>query len=218
MKAPWLSVFSITNGRSTHAYSLQSVNTANPLERYPLVILKDMKWIDALNHCLDLCTTPYFLRLDDDFILHPKALKYFECTIAKHHCRRIGFYYWMVWDIAKGVIRRSVKAYSTKSLKSIGGFQADAKTGRVDRVTNPLLYKKGYTCWADSSVVAVHACGSPEEQQAYARKWGRSASELALENSPTLDTQAKMSGFFLEEINRQKETEFHKFLCSGKDD
>ena len=63
-----LQIFVVTNERSTFPFVLKGLDeqTINDLDVH---VIKNMKWVDALNAIVDQCTTGYFIRCDDDFFL-----------------------------------------------------------------------------------------------------------------------------------------------------
>ena len=214
-----LTVFSITNGRSTHSHSLKSISTSGDVE---VVVVKNMRWMEALSLCLASCKTPYFLRVDDDMILHSQAVTYIQHVLPQ--TENFGILYWMLWETFTDRVRESIKVYSVEALKRIGGFHADPKTGKVDRVTNPMLESAGFPVIPDPSVLALHICGTWEEQETYEQFWSSMA--IAPYHKPnrkavrsycgtkSLQEQCTMRGEFLESLNRKRQTPFSTFLES----
>lgn len=216
------SVFSITNGRSTFEYSHRSLKKAYTGE---ITVLRDMRWLEALNACVQRCTTPYFFRMDDDFIVHPAALAYMQKQVLAYpEPDKLGIYYCHLWEDWTQRVRESIKVYSVAALRAIGGFHADDK-GKVDRVTNRMLEEAGFRVVGDPSAVALHACGDWQEQLNYESLWCAMAAApykkptheamKAYCGSKTLDQQYAMRKGFLERLNHQLNTPFHRFIQSS---
>lgn len=215
------SVFSITNGRSTFEYSLRSLKKAYTGE---ITVLRDRRWLDALNACIEQCTTPYFFRMDDDFIVHPAALAYMQKQVLAYpQPDKLGIYYCHLWEDWTHRVRESIKVYSVAALRAIGGFHADDK-GKVDRVTNRLLEQAGFHVVGDPSAVALHACGDWQEQLNYESLWSAMAAapyqkptHTAMKQycgSKTLDQQYAMRKDFLQQLNAHLKTPFDRFIKS----
>lgn len=216
-----LTIFCITNGRSTFEYSARSVTESADL-RDRVVVLPNLKFLDAMARCVEQCETPYFLKVDDDFILHPKALAYMrDRVLAYPRPEELGIYYFHLWEDWTSRVRESIKIYNVEALRKIGGFQPD-HLGKVDRTTLARLEQAGFKIVADPSVVALHACGTWEEQLEYERLWSVGAGTSyqkpthdamkAYCGSKSLNQQYQMRLDFLESVNRQLGTPFHEFL------
>jgi len=219
-----LTIFSITNGRSTHEYSLmallQSIGNNSPI-----VILRNMDWLDALNYCLEICETPLFLRVDDDMIVHPRAVAYMLDRSLQE--KNLGAVYFYLWEDCTQRARQSIKVYSRDALRAIGGFKSDPKTGRVDARTNGPLEHAGYFMVEDKSIVALHVCGTWEEQERYEKLW----SDMAIKAyhkpnrkdvkmyclSHTLEDEFALRTTFLTDLNRKLSTDFSKWLKTSKE-
>ena len=222
---PMFSVFSITNGRSTFDYSIRSLAGSWELNER-IVLLRDMHWLDAVNACVERCDTPYFFRVDDDFILHPKAAAYMKMRVLEYpEPNKLGIYYCHLWEDWTSRVRESIKVYSVAALRAIGGFKTD-NMGKVDRTTNRLLEKAGFRVVGDPSVVALHACGDWQEQVRYEILWSKMAdtpykkpTHEAMKNysgTNSITQQYAMRGDFLEQVNRQLNTPFSQFLQRTK--
>ena len=74
-----LEIFIITNGRATFPYCEESVLNQEQV-KFKTTIHRDMKWLDANRRILDVCQSKFFARIDDDMILHPRAVRFmWEC-------------------------------------------------------------------------------------------------------------------------------------------
>ncbi len=214
-----MTIFSITNGRSTHSHSLKALQESIGVD-CSVVVLRDMKWTEALNCCVEMCKTPLFLRVDDDMIVHPYSVAYMLERSKQE--KTFGLVYFHLWEDCSRRIRQSIKVYSRDALQAIGGFQADPKTGKVDEKTNGLLKSAGYRIVEDSSVTALHVCGSWEEQEHYEHLWNAASENPYHKNNrkavkaycgtKTLDEQCKMRKGFLEDLNQKRGTPFAKWL------
>jgi len=219
-----LTIFSITNGRSTHDHSLKALYESVEID-CPIVVIRDMKWLDALNRCVEVCKTPWFLRVDDDMIVHPKAVAYMlNKARQKNH---FGLMYFHLWEDCTQRVRQSIKVYNRDALRAIGGFKSDPKTGRVDACTNGPLEHAGYPMVEDKSVVALHACGSWKAQERYEKLW----SDMAIKAyhkpnrkdvkmyclSHTLEDEFALRTTFLTDLNRKLSTDFSKWLKTSKE-
>jgi glycosyltransferase involved in cell wall biosynthesis len=219
-----VTIFCFTNGRSTFDYSVQSlVESAD--QHQQIVLLKDMHFLEAAAKCMDLCTTPYFFKVDDDFLLHPQAVAYMQKRVLEYpHPEGLGIYYCHLWEDWTSRVRESIKVYNVDALRKIGGFKADA-LGKVDRMTVARLEEAGYKVVGDPSVVAVHACGDWQEQLEYERLWSsmagtpyRKPTHDAMKRycgTKSLDEQYAMRLGFLESVNRQLDTPFHRYLIDA---
>lgn len=214
-------IFCITNGRSTFEYSSRSVMESADL-RDRIVVLSSFKFLDAMTQCVEQCETPYFLKVDDDFILHPKALTYMQNRVLAYpRPQELGIYYFHLWEDWTSRVRESIKIYSVEAIRKIGGFRPD-HLGKVDRTTLARLEQAGFKIVADPSVVALHACGSWEEQLEYERLWSDGAGTpyqkpthdamKAYCGTKPLEQQYEMRLGFLESVNQRLETPFHEFL------
>jgi len=70
-----LEIFVITNGRETFKHVMASLKVQSASRK--ITVIRDMAWIDALNECAKLCKSKYFIRIDDDMVLHEYAVAYY---------------------------------------------------------------------------------------------------------------------------------------------
>ena len=207
-----LTIFSITNGRQSHRYSLQSVKEA--ASDVEIVVVENKSWLDALAYCVNFCRTQYFLRVDDDFIMHPKSILYIKKCIE--NAPKFGVLYWMLWETFTYRVRESIKVYSVDALKTIGGFHADPISGKVDRITNPMLEKYGYAVVSNPSVLALHVCSTWDDQRQYEKLWGHKKihRDVMKNYNVSLEEQASLRNDFLDCLNKDRKTPFAKFKNS----
>ena len=98
-----------------------------------IVVLRDMHFFEAASRCLRDCESPYFFKIDDDFILHPKAIAYMRKRVLEYpHPEELGIYYCHLWEDWTSRVRQSIKVYRMEALRQIGGFQVDRpQSGRL---------------------------------------------------------------------------------------
>jgi glycosyltransferase involved in cell wall biosynthesis/MoaA/NifB/PqqE/SkfB family radical SAM enzyme/predicted O-methyltransferase YrrM len=221
------SIFCFTNGRSTFDYCVRSL-TDSWDRNEKTVVLRDMDFFEATAQCLEDCETPYFFKVDDDFLLHPQAIAYMRKKVLEYpYPEELGIYYCHLWEDWTSRVRQSIKVYRAEALRRIGGFQANDQ-GKVDEATKAALERAGFKVVEDPSVVALHACGTWEEQLEYERLWSAMADApykkpthdamKAYCGTKSLDTQYAMRLGTLESINRQLNTPFHRFLVESAAD
>ena len=173
-------IFIITNRRSTLKNCISSV--VQQTCQVPVTIIQNMGWSEALAECLDRCHRQFFVRIDDDFILHPRALEYMWSKIRQlANKNNLGLFCCYLWEDWTSKPVRGIKLYRTESVKKIGGFKPD-KYGKIDKNTNAALSSANFDVIIDKSVVGVHACSSLRDQKRYEKLWSSEA-ELSYEKS-----------------------------------
>ncbi len=166
-----ISVFIITNGRSTFEFCHKSIQNQDGVE-FDIHVVRDKKWVEANNYCLNSCTSDNFLRVDDDMILHPKALLFVYHQIrVKEMKKRHALRFWKLWEPWRNQAVNAIKLYKVKIVKRIGGFRA-SHLGKVDATFMADLAKSGYGHTADKSMFGVHSCSTFEENLNYAKMRG----------------------------------------------
>ncbi len=161
-----LEMFIITNGRSTFDWVLKSAK-AQTVDIH-ITVIRDMKWMDALNTCLVASKSKFYFRVDDDVFLHPKAVQYYQYRLQ--NCSKTwGVYECKLWEDWTHKPAGSLKAYNTKIAKKVG-FKAN-RFGKVDKVFSSILPKHGYKRIKDKSMVGLHACSTIEDQKKYRDLW-----------------------------------------------
>lgn len=178
-----LEIFVITNGRSTYEYCLQSI--LKQTIRTTFTVIRDRKWKDALHEIMERCQSSYFLRVDDDFILHKQAVEFILESLKLYGTENIAQYCYHLWEIWTGRRITGVKLYSMSAMKSIGGHQFN-KYGRTDKKTNEALRDAGYVLARDSSIIGFHTCGTWKEQRRYEKLWQK-ASKKSYHKSTNLE-------------------------------
>ena len=178
-------IFVITNGRSTFKYALQSAQ--NQIGEFPVHVIRDMKWVDALNKCLDICQSPFYLRVDDDMFIHPLCVKYMLDKAKK--TKSIGAYICRLWEDWSGRSGGYIKLYKTKAAKKIR-FRAN-KLGKVDKPFFKDMAKTKYKSVKDKSLVGLHACGTIEDEKKYRQLWLKDNAKVFYKEPKELDRARK---------------------------
>lgn len=222
-----LECFVYTNGRSTYDYCMQYLQLAvgevgaSELSR-KIRVFRDVKLVDAVNRTLDICQAAYFIKVDDDFILHPLAIKHMVKCLCTPIDRNIAMYDWHLWEVWTNRVISGIKIYSIEALKSIGGFTADSYA-KFDKTTNIKLEEAGFKLQKDSSVLGLHACGTWKEQRRYEELWSNAAKfeyeksthiEQKRYNVPISEQVKFLDTGFLDQLNRKNYTLIYDW--SGK--
>jgi len=213
-----LEAFIITNGRSTFEYALKALQQQT--FKFKITILRDMKWVDALNECLNRSSASHFIRCDDDFVLHPRAIEFMwnrYQTVSKLKTIMLVAKLWEDWTSR---IAGGVKIYNAEFVKDIGGFKVN-HLGKVDKKFREQVQETNYRMdGCKKSVVGLHTCGSWEEQLRYETLWSKLADHAYKKTTHNdmkkykkpLDEQFAMRTKFVEKINKRYRTFFHEFL------
>jgi len=222
----FIDVFLITNGRKSFKYVLKSLERQKDV-KFSLSIIRDVKWIDACNDCLEHSDLPMYLRLDDDMILHPMALQFFNHFINNGLRDDAVIYCLKLWEPWNNRLANKVKVYVRKLTKEIG-FETDAR-GKVDKIFIKNSKKRKYKIVGDkTSSIGIHAACSFDDNYRYSRLRNelnvpafkirnREIIKLdrVLKNIP-YSKQLEMSDKDLAVLNIKKNTLFGKFLSGYK--
>jgi hypothetical protein len=214
-----LTVFVITNGRSTFEKSVEFINSQENVE-LNVKIIKDKSWLDANLSILEMCDTPFFLRLDDDMVLHKKCVSFMWPLVAQQP-KDVAMVGWRLWEGYSNKVCKGVKIYTTELCKKIG-FRI-SKLGKIDKCFKQDCQKSGYRLIWHEDVVGVHVCSVLEEHIRYAIMRGEDngpdykKKEQWMHNtigkySLSLDDQCGLTGKFLTKLNRKKGCEFYDFI------
>lgn len=179
-------IFIITNGRSTFKYALESAEKQEADVR--ITIIENMKWVDALNRCLELCQSDFYLRQDDDMFIHPLCVKYLLYKAKK--VPNIGAYMGKLWEDWSGRPGGNIKLYNKTAVKNIG-FKAN-KLGKVDKPFFKKMLKTKYKAIKDNSLVGLHACGTIEDEKMYRDLWLTKNSKIYYDEPIELDLARKL--------------------------
>ena len=214
-----LQVFLITNGRSTFPYCYESIEQQKNV-KLKVAIHRDMTWLDANRLILQDCTSPYFVRIDDDMILHPQALAYMWACV-RNQSSRIALRGFRLWEPYSDKVVKGIKVYRFDIVKEIG-FNI-SKIGKIDKVFTKEAERKGYIIEYSDDVVGIHSCTKFEEHLRYAIMRGEDNNKDFPKEKAwmkehiegyevPLDEQAKLAGGFLRKLNKKKKTSFYKFM------
>jgi len=218
-----LDVFIITNGRSTFEYCHKALIEQNRI-LVNIRIIKDKKWIDANNYCVANCHSGFFLRVDDDMILHPNALLFINMEYDRigRGKKRMAMRFWKLWEPWRRQPVNAIKLYQRRLVKAVGGFKTN-KFGKIDAAFTSQVKASKYSISANRSMIGVHACSTAEENIRYAEMRGEQASKDFNRKRKrlvkdigrykgTVESQYEMAtGSGLEGINKKYKTDFHKF-------
>ena len=222
-----MDVFLITNGRKSFEYVLKSLERQKDV-KFNLNIIRDVKWIDACNACLEHSDLPMYLRLDDDMILHPMALQFFNHFVNNRLQDDAVIYCLKLWEPWNSRLANKVKVYVRKLTKEIG-FETDDR-GKVDKIFIKNSKRKKYKIIGDkTSAIGIHAACSFDDNMKYIklRKGERNRSDFeirrkeivyldkVLKQTP-LDKQLGMADKDLTRFNIERNTWFGKFLNEYK--
>lgn len=161
----------LTNGRSSFKYCLDSLEQQTvPIKIH---VIKNMSMLDAMNSIIkDSNVSRYFIKVDDDFIFHPRAIEYLQDHVPFND--GIAMKYWHLFDVSMRKKIESVKIYDSKRARHVGGFRARS-SGRVDPPFLEDVRKAGLKCVKDPSMIALHACAPSKEQLLYEKIWASNA-------------------------------------------
>ena len=214
-----IDVFIITNGRSTFDYCNKSVDSQKEV-KFKKHIIKDMDWQSAHDYMLDNCSSKFALRVDDDMLLHPLALKFmYKCV--KNQKDDVALRGWRLWEPWSNKVCKGIKVYNHKIAKKIG-FKLD-NLGKIDKPFTANAENKGYKIKYTKDVVAIHSCGEFEEHLKYWKMRGEHtggnfkvkenwAKNLIKDFSMDLQEQYDLNGEFIKEYNIKKGTDFGNFI------
>lgn len=212
-------VYLITNGRSTFPYVLKSLESQSGVN-FNFDIIKDMNWLEANRKILSECPAPFMVRLDDDMILHEKAVA-FMWHCVNNLSKDIVLRGWRLWEPYSNKICKGVKAYHTQRARKIGFRPNDL--GKIDKPFKADANEHRLKIDYSDDVIAIHCCSTFEEHHRYNLMRGEDKGKNFkkdtewLKNSInncslTLDEQSKLSGKFLNNHNKKKKTKFFKFI------
>ena len=171
-----LDVCIITNGRSSFEYVNKSIREQKNVI-FDTHIIRDKKWVDANNICLELCSSKHFLRVDDDMLLHNLSLCFIGSEILKRQDDRTCFFLWRLWQPSTSEIVNGIKAYNVDLTKKIGGFKEN-QIGKIDKLFfAKVLDKKLGIVGYKECVIGIHMSCDAEETLRYSRMRGEHLSK-----------------------------------------
>ena len=126
--------------------------------------------INACNICNDCSNSPYYIRLDDDMILHPLALYYFYATIKNIQSDNAIVHFCRLWEPWNERVCGAVKVYNRKLTKEIG-FELD-NCGKIDKLFKKKSIEKNYDyhrIGGKTNIVAIHSACSYDDNLRYSK-------------------------------------------------
>lgn len=182
---PIVEAFVITNGRETFDYVLRSLKEQSvPIN---ITVIKDMKWEDALNQCVKLCKSDYFIRIDDDMFLHRLCFQYYSKKITGLS-KKCGVYTCRLWEEWSQKPIHGLRLYNTNLANKLQ-FRT-SKLGKVDKLYRQRMEDIGFFEARDKSIVGVHALAGQIDQRKYRDLWRDKNCKLSpLEFSRTFDNK-----------------------------
>jgi len=211
-----LEAFIITNGRSTFDYVKRALEEQSM--DFKITVIRDMKWVDALNKCVELCESTHYIRCDDDFILHPLAIEFMWENISQKPMS--AFCVAKLWEDWTRKPVGGIKIYNRDIVADLGGFKA-SHLGKVDKIFKKRLDRSKYsTSGCGKSIVGLHACGEWKEQLRYEALWSslakspykKTTHDVMSKYTKSVRQQFKMRKKFIENKNRSKKTDFYRFI------
>jgi hypothetical protein len=214
-----IEVFIITNGRSTFKYCKEAINKQSGV-KFNTTIIKNFEWWDAHQKILSECCSKFVLRVDDDMLLHPYALK-FMWGCVKDQKKDVALRGWRLWEPWSDKVVKGIKVYNIKAAKKIG-FELD-KLGKIDKPFARNAERRGYKIRYSQDIVGIHSCGDFKENLRYWEMRGEStgkdfkkkkkwAKDLITNFNMSLEEQYSLTGKFMKKLNKKRDTEFWRFL------
>jgi len=214
-----LEVFFITNGRSTSPYAKASIDTQKYVE-FKTIVHEDMDWLSANKRILDVCKSKFFVRIDDDMILNPHALRYMWYCVQEQSSR-VALKGFKLWEPYSSKVVKGIKVYNLATVKDIG-FRI-SKIGKIDKLFAVDAKKKRKKIRYTNDILGIHACSNFKEHLKYALMRGEDkGADFSIErawmkyhikkfNVP-LPKQAKLAYKFVRRLNKRIHSDFFKFL------
>jgi len=180
----------------------------------PIMVMRNKGWLEANNLALELVSSPYYMRMDDDMFLHPRALEFMLSTYRGHIAHTGKLY--------EHFARRcggKIKVYNTENVRELGGFRPNSR-GKIDRTFERDAKEKYHriTTADKHSPIGLHACGTWKEQQRYEELWGykKSSRGFMKKYRKSPEWQAENTVRIIERYNKTHNTEFWKWLNASQ--
>lgn len=160
-----LTAYIFTGGRSTFQWAYKSFEEQTV--SLPIHVYENMPLIDAMNDVLEKCPTRYFVKIDDDFFMHPRAIEYMSWCVLhapEQKKKQTGLWEWRLFEHWSSSLIWSFKVYDSKRVRSLGGFSAAAQ-GRIDWRYEKAMEKAKLKREKDYSVISIHAATPDKEDQ-----------------------------------------------------
>ncbi|KKN09479.1 hypothetical protein LCGC14_1046200 [marine sediment metagenome] len=218
-----LEIFVITNGRKTFEFTMKSLE--NQTQKRKITVIRDMKWVNALNKCIDLCESEFFLRIDDDMAIHQFAIAYYINRTIRVRKSKTGVYVCKLWEDWSNKPAGGLRMYRHDITSKIR-FRP-SKLGKVDKVFRDDLQRRRWKQTKDKSILGLHMLGSIEDQQKYRKLWrDKNASISRKAFGDTFDNkihpvdQSLTKQFRvlkkIRRLNKKYDTKFLRFMLSQR--
>ena len=163
-----LSAFVITNGRSTYDYCVKALEDSQNV-CFEYSVIRDKDWLAANQEIVKQCVTPFFVRVDDDMLVHPRCIEYmWHCVKTQHP--KVALRQWELWEPYNNRSVRSIKVY-THSLVQRVGFRIN-HLGKIDKPFREDCDKMHYDIESQKDIIGIHSCSDIEEHVKYAKMRG----------------------------------------------
>lgn len=219
----YLDVFVITNGRESFDYVIKTLENQINV-KFNLVIFRDMPWLDACNACLNYSDLPFYIRIDDDMLLHPYTLQFFDYTLKTKEDAAAIIYHYRLWEPWNKRLCGGLKVYN-RELSKVIGFEVDDR-GKVDKIFKKKALKKNYKyVGSNSSAVGIHAACSFDENMKYIKLRDGERNKIDFEirkkelvkldevyKNCSLDKQVILANKGLYKENKKRNSLFFKFI------
>ena len=160
-----LTAYIFTGGRPSFEWAYKSFEEQTV--SMPIFEYHNRPLVDAMNEVLDKCPTRYFVKIDDDFLMHPRAIEYMSWCLLhapEQKKKQAGLWEWRLFEHWSLATPWSFKVYDKKRVKALGGFKA-AKQGRIDWNYEKEMQKRKLNREQDFSIISLHAASPGEESQ-----------------------------------------------------
>ena len=74
-------------------------------------LIRDMRMADAIKYARERCITPFLLKVDDDFIMHPRFIEFALQQLSEDYTASAGLFWWHLWENWSQEVVQSVKIY-----------------------------------------------------------------------------------------------------------
>jgi len=220
-----LEAYFITNGRSTSPYAEEALRIQKYV-KFKITVHKDMDWLTANTRILETCESKFFLRVDDDMILNPHAVR-FMWYMIKDQPSKVAMKGCKLWEPYSSKIIKGIKIYNTAIAKDIG-FRI-SKIGKIDKLFTADARKKRKKVRYTDDVVGIHACASFDEHLKYALMRGEhKGPDFQQERvwmkqhikgyGVSLEKQAEMANKFIWRMNKRNKSTFFKFVRENQNE
>jgi len=204
------SFYIFTNGRQSIRYCKMSLDEQSC--KIDPILVENKKLDEGYNDILDNGKAKFFVKIDDDFLFHSRAMEYIVNSINKNP--NYVLYSYLLWDIRKLKILQSVKAYNRKLLNKYKiRFRADP-VGKVDQTFLKDIAKLPNCRYADSSVVAVHAQCCKDDISLHNEVWNKKILKYRHIKDPRfpIEQQYRDREQLVNKCNARGNTRFNKYL------